>query len=209
MKYSIKVDSDVVGMENEVDLSAQALKNIESSILKDYFFENDDLKVLSNWTYLGMFLYEAQRSLLLSKDFNDKMEFVELDDSILVNGMFKNAILSYSKCFSQSSGGKISLDAKVVFSAAPELESIHGKMMDIRNSFIAHNGTNESDIAMIGVIEDEMTVELAQTYTISTPLGDFDDFMLAICHVENWVIGVFNKKVDKIQAKIGKVITFK
>lgn len=191
------------------ELFKGALKNLSTTDLKDFDFDHEELQALGNWTYIGMFLHEAERSLLLSKDLNDKGKFIEMDQSILSHGMFRNGILSYCKCYGSAANGKLSLDSKAIFAGQSEMKAIHHKMMDIRNSFIAHNGLNEIDIAIIAVKESAKELELAQTYTLSTPLSDFDNFLRVIAFVQARVVDNFNRKVDKIQLRIGKVITFK
>jgi hypothetical protein len=190
-------------------ISKVALKKLSMTDLKDFDFDHEELQALGNWTYIGMFLHEAERSLLLSKDLNDKGKFTEMDQSILSHGMFRNAILSYCKCYGRAANGKVSLDSKAIFEDQSEIKAVHEKMMDIRNSFIAHNGVNEIDIAIIALKESAKELELAQTYTLSTPLSDFDDFLRVIGFVQAWLVVNFNRKLDKIELRLRKKIIFK
>lgn len=186
-----------------------AQANLQTSELKEFQFDHADLTMLNNWTYLGMFLHEASRSIVLSEEFKKKDTLPEMDEMIKAHALFKNAILSYAKCFSSSGNGRISLDANTVYSNDAKLKAVHERIMEIRNTFAAHNGLNNMDVSIIATYEQDNEIVLAQTYTISTPLSEFEDFKSAIDHAQTWVIENFNKKIDKIQERIGKTIVFK
>lgn len=155
-----------------------------------------------------MFLVEARMSLELSETYNKNQKFTETEDMILAHGMFKNFILSYAKCFASSGKGKITLDSNEIFSLRKDLKTIHDKIISIRNTYVAHNDDNDYDITISLTKENEHEIILAQTYTVITPLSDFRSFKEALDYCEEQVIMKFNKKVDKIQAKIGKCINF-
>ncbi len=187
----------------------QAIQNLQGTDLKDYSLTNEDLNILSGWTYIAMFLVEAKTSLLLSENKNKEGKFTEMEQVILANGMFKNFILSYSKCFSSSGKEKISLDAKEIFSKRPDLLVTHEKILQARNTHVAHNDENDFEVSISMTSENNNEIILAQTYTIMTPLSDFKSFSETVEFCEEQVILKFNKKVDKIQTRLGKKISFK
>ena len=195
-------------MAKRDQLTQDAETNLQP-VLKNFKLGDEQFNDLGNWTYLGIFLHDAARSIALSERFNEKDKFAEMDDVILAHGMFRNFILSYAKCFSQSGSGRISLDARQVFKGQEELLAIHNRVMEIRNTFGAHNGLNDIDVSIIATEEQTDKVILAQTYTLLTPLGEFGDFKKVISHAEEWVVITFNRKVDKLQERLGKTIVFK
>lgn len=195
-------------MENS-QLKLDAINNLQMTDLKSFSLDKADLTILSGWTFIAMFLVEAKTSLRLSETYNKKEKFTELEDMTLGHGMFKNFILSYAKCFSSSGKGKISLDPNEIFSLRKDLKAIHDKILSIRNTYVAHNDDNEYDISIVLTQENDHEIILAQTYTVMTPLSDYSLFKETVDYCEEQVIIKFNKKVDKIQEKIGKRINFK
>jgi hypothetical protein len=196
-------------MSRKEFIKNQALINLSSSELKNHSLTNSDLAILSGWTYLGIFLFEAKTSLSLSEKFNSKTSKIEMEDMILIHSLFRNSILSYAKCFSSANGKRIKLDASNVFSKRADLLKIHEQMMEIRNTFVAHNSDNEYDLALAVVNEEKEQIELAQTYHLLLPTADFQKFNSAIEHCQYEVILKLNSKADKIEAKIGKQINFR
>lgn len=190
-------------------LKNDALKNLQATDLRSFSLDREDLNILSGWTYIAIFLVEARTSLNLSEKFNKKEKFTEFEESILAHGMFKNFILSYSKCFSSKGKTKISLDPNEIFSSRKDLKTVHEKIMKARNSYVAHNDENEYDISIAMTHESQNEITLAQTYTIMTPLSDYKDFRETLEYCEEQVTIKVNKKVDKIQASVGKIIKFR
>lgn len=191
------------------DIRKEAIKNLQGTELKGFSLDNKDISLLSGWTYLGMLLMEAKVSLEHSRKLNEKEKFTTVEEFTLAHGMFKNAIMSYAKCFASSGNGRISLDSVAIFAKRSDLKLSHDKMLEARNKYIAHNDENDFDISLIVTDENKHDVTLAQTYTAITPLSNFDQFLETIEYCQEQVIITFNKKIDKIQLRIGKEIKFK
>ena len=122
--------------------------------------------------------------------------------------MFKNSILSYAKCFSSSGGGKVSLDAREVFKNEPELKENHFALMDMRNEYIAHNGNSDFELAIVFQKKVEDEIVLSQTITFKSPVGKYEKFFDLFDHCTNYIIEKVNKKVDKLEHKLGVKIRF-
>lgn len=120
--------------------------------------------------------------------------------------MYRNFILSYSKCYSSSGKGRISLDASDIFKDNSKLEVIHKQILEIRNKHVAHNDESSFDIAINLILQNDKIIKLANTYTISTPINEFDAYLEALEYCELQVITKINKKLDKIEKRIGKKI---
>ncbi|WP_336731548.1 hypothetical protein [Chryseobacterium sp. VD8] len=198
-------------MMEHSELNNQALINIkDSNIFNEFSISNDDFKKLSGWTIIAMFLVESRNSLLLiekSKKIND---FTHIEEITFSNGLFKNSILSYCKCFSSSGKGQISLDAKNIYANRNDLLEIHQNMMEIRNKYIAHNDNeNGFDIAISYTSENNNEIIFSQTYTFVIPYENFKKFTETIQYCEEQLIIRFNKKIDKLEKEIGKKIIFK
>lgn len=194
------------------ELKTDAIKNIQNSpISKEKFLIADsDFEKLNGWTTIGMQLFEAKTSLELCEKIKEYKNLSEIEELVLSNGIFKNFILSYSKCFSSSGKNKISIDANDIFSQSQDFKKNHTKILEIRNKYVAHNDDeNGIDIAIALTEETEKEIKLAQTYTIVIPYGDFKLYKETIGYVEQKVILKVNKIADKLEQKIGKKITFK
>lgn len=190
-----------------VQIRIDATRNLQNSELKNHSLTNTDFELLSNWTYLAMFILEARTSLKISESLT-KDKFENIDEVVHSHGMFRNGIMAYAKCFTSSGAKRISLDPNEIFSTAPELKDIHERIMNIRHSYVAHNSDNDIDIALIATIENDTELALAQTYTISKPTSELKDFYRTIEHCEKMIVEKFNKKIDKIESKINKKIRF-
>ena len=193
-------------------LKDDALKNIQNSPLinEEFIIADNDFEKLNGWTIIGMQLFEAKTSLQLCEKIKEYKNISKIEELILSNGIFKNFILSYSKCFSSSGKNKISIDANDIFSQKENLKNNHTKILEIRNKYVAHNDDeNGFDIAIAFKEETEEEIKLAQTYTTVIPYGDFNLYKEIIEYCENKVIRKVNKFADKLEKKIGKKITFK
>lgn len=154
----------------------QVIQNLQGTDLKEYFLTKTDLNILSGRTYIAMYLIEAKMSLLLSKNKNKEEKFTKIEQVILANEMFKNFILSYSKCFSSSGNEKLLLDAKEIFSKRPDLLFFQEKILQVRKTYVAHNDENDFEVSISMTSENNNEIVLVQTYTIMTPLSDFNSF---------------------------------
>lgn len=193
------------------NLKKLADQNIrQSSTIDTFSMANVDFKKLNGWAVIGMLLVDAKNSLILSEKAR-RMEFLSaIEELTLSSGLFKNFVLSYSKCFSSSGKNKISLDANNIYSSRPDLKNIHEKILESRNSYVAHNDDeNGYDIAIAYTTEDEKEITLAQTYTVVVPYGMFKSFIDAIEFCEEEVIKKINKKLDKLETSLGKKIILK
>lgn len=190
----------------ESRLYEDAIENLRGSSLEGYS-QRDDFEILARWTYVGMFLYEAKASLELLTKY-DKDKFTEMDDIILYQSLFKNFIMSYSKCFSSSGKGRTSLNANDIFTEQTDLLQLHNKIMKIRNTYVAHNDQSDFNISIVLTTETEKEINMTQTYTIMTPVRELDKFKELVEFCEYQIVVKFNKIVDKIEGVVGKKIKF-
>ncbi|QSW89602.1 hypothetical protein J0383_02005 [Flavobacterium endoglycinae] len=155
-----------------------------------------------------MQILEAQYSLEFSKAFNEKYPFDKFEEFILSHGMFKNSILSYSKCFSSFSTGKVSLDPKDVFKNEPKLKEIHLNLMDMRNQYIAHNGTSDFELEIVFQKKVKDQITLNQTITYKEPVSEYEKFFDLFEHCSNYILKKVSKKADKIEERLDVKIKF-
>ncbi|OIV41725.1 hypothetical protein [Flavobacterium johnsoniae] len=183
-------------------------ENLKSFTDNNFIISEDETQYLNSWTNLSMQILEAEHSLRHAKSFNEKHPLDNFEEFVLAHGMFKNSILSYAKCFSSSGPGKVSLDANAVFKDEPLLNEIHCALMDMRNEYIAHNGKSDFELALIFQKKTENEITLRQTITFKSPSGDYEKYFNLFDHCTNYIIQKVNKKLDKLQERLGIKINF-
>jgi hypothetical protein len=182
--------------------------NLNKLFAEGFVISDDETKYLSAWGTLSMQILEAKESLTLSKKFGDKKTFEKFEEFVLANAMFKNSILSYAKCFSSSGTGKISIDANEIFKNNPTFRTLHNKLMEMRNKYIAHNDNNDFEFAMVLQKKEANEITLSHTVTYETPVADFEKYFKLFDYCTNFIIEQVNKKADKIEKRLGTKIKF-
>ncbi len=188
-----------------------AKQNLSEFVKKENLaLGGEEFEKLSGWTNVAMNFLDAKNSLLMSKKSKQIENLTKEEELTLANGMYKNFIMSYGKCFTSSGKGRITLDPKEIFSSKPELLKIHDRIIDSRNKYVAHSeDENGHDVAISYTEESDDEITLATTFTTLIPFGLYDSFIEVVEFCEQQVILKLNKKLDKIEEKIGKKIYFK
>ncbi len=128
-----------------------------------------------------------------------------MEQVLLAQSLFRNAIVGYGKCYASAAPGKVTLDRNAVFKGQDALKPKHERMIEIRNSFAAHNGENDVDTATMAVKESD-EILIRHTFTLSTPLNEHGDYRQVLEHVEQFVVLALNKYLDRLQKDLGKPI---
>lgn len=153
-----------------------------------------------------MLLHEARHSLDLSEKYNSMEPLDKMEQLLLAQALFRNAIVGYGKCYASAASGKITLDRNAVFKGADALKSNHERMIEIRNSFAAHNGENDVDTATLAVKESAEEFVICHTYTLTTPLNEYTAYRQVLDHVDQFVISAINKYLDRLEKDLNKRI---
>jgi hypothetical protein len=190
-------------MSEVKDGALEHLKPLEAEgyVLADARFDR-----LNGWTYLGMLLHEARQSIDLSAKCNAMATLDTMEQVLLSQALFRNVIIGYGKCYASAAAGKVMLDRNSVFKGQDALKAKHDRMIFIRNSFAAHNGENDVDTATMAVKEDSEEILIRHTYTLGTPLNEYDDYRQVLDHVQEYVILAMNKYLDRLEKDLGKRI---
>src|SRR4051812_44530201 len=111
---------------------------------------------------------EAKRALNLAEKYN-RLESVDtMEQVLLAQALFRQAITSYAKCFVSAAQGRQTLDRNTVFQGRDSLNVKHDRMIQVRHSFAAHNGENDVDTATLASKEVGDTIYIRHTYTLAT-----------------------------------------
>lgn len=157
---------------------------------------NPKFNKLSSYLLIEMDLYNAKNYLNIA---------LNTDDPVIKEGMFKIALVSYFKCFTNSKSGRTYLSPNRVYKDIPyEPIECHKKFSKMRNKFIAHD-ENDFHHAQIGIIlnEDEKKyVDIACPKVQSK--FDFDEnisILQSLCDislekVENHITEEINKATE-------------
>ncbi|MCG9972768.1 hypothetical protein [Christiangramia crocea] len=74
----------------------------------------------------------------------DKLE--KSEDEIITNALFTTIIISYGRCFTDSSSSKTPKLEDKIFKNNPDLENLHKDLMEMRHNFIAHRGFSDHSV---------------------------------------------------------------
>ena len=111
------------------------------------------------------------------------------------------SIITYSKCFTANTGRGTSLNFNEVFKIADEeLRAEHNRILNLRNDYVAHAGSDFEKCAVTGTIfMEEGGMHLEGNLSYVTNIGGNTDTFFKLCeyvkiHVES-KINVFQKKI--------------
>jgi hypothetical protein len=183
-----------------------SLDQLASSNLGNFNFSDPRFEKLSSWTKLLTFLYEAEAAIKLAKKYNTEPSLSAQEQVLLSQSLLRNSIVTYSKCYASSGSFMVSLDANVVFANKPELRIIHDKILEARNRFVAHNDSNEFETVNTGVMEVLDRFFVVLTYTLQTPVSDFNEYTSVYDYVGEYVMRKMIKILHKIGEDNGKLI---
>ena len=147
---------------------------------------------LNSWTLLGMLLLESQEALKLSKKYNELETIDTMEQVRLAQALFR----------------RVSLDKNQVFKGGDALKEIHERMIETRNKFAAHNADNDFDAAIVATQESDEAIIMKFTYTLATPLNEYDDYQKVIEHCSDYVVWSANKYLNHLQNEVCKEIKF-
>jgi hypothetical protein len=77
-----------------------------------------------------------------------KVQKIKEIDKLIPTSLWEKMIVSYGKIFSNSNSGFSKIEAKHYFTSARSVD-IHKKLIDIRNSYLAHRGYNEYEYSIM------------------------------------------------------------
>jgi hypothetical protein len=188
------------------DIKQGAIDHLERLRAEGYVLDDRRFDRLNGWTYLLMMVNEAQRALDLSDKYN-RMEGIDVMEQVLLaQALFRQAIVSYGKCYATAAPGRQTLDRNSVFKGEPALKAKHDRMIQVRNSFAAHNGDSDMDTATLAAKEAGDTILVLQAYTVATPLNEYGCYREVLAHCGLYLVAAVNKYMNRLEKEIGKKI---
>ncbi|RIJ04484.1 hypothetical protein DXK93_08375 [Achromobacter sp. K91] len=184
--------------EEILDPHYSALKN------DDYCLDDARFARLKQWH--GVLFQLASARYYLDELKACKSVKGNLQDAYHKLALFSAFILQYSKCFSSAGNGRVTLDGKRVFSSAGEALVAHKRILNIRNTLVAHNGDSDLVHANVGVKEQDDRFEVKHFMTLAIPFEELDAFELALEGAQGFSVLAINKHLDKVGEELGKIV---
>lgn len=186
------------------------LKDYEQhlKVLMDQGFNLDDarFRYVKGLSMLLMHLHDAIKSISMIVKCERYEQKGSPEEYLLQQSLFRNSVLNYTKCFSQSGKGRVSLDKKDVFKNAPYYLSTHNKLIGFRNKFFAHSDDSGLDYVSFATKEESDHIVVKQLYTIMVPLNEFpsytDVFEFCGVHVKDKI----EKSFQSVERQCGKKV---
>ena|SRR5690554_1286514 len=184
------------------------LKDYETHLktLTEQGFDIDDerFKYVKGLSMLLMHLHDAIKSMLMIENCERYEEKGSSEEHLLQQALFRNAVLNYAKCFSQSGKGRVTLDKKNVFKDAQPLLGTHNKLIDYRNKFFAHSDDSGLDYVSLATKEESDHIVVKQLYTIVVPVNEFSAYTTVFKFCGDHVKEKIEKSFRGLEKRCGK-----
>lgn len=187
-------------MYDEIELE----KHFASLRAEGYEINRSEFQRLRSWHSVLYQLHSAEHSL--EKLTIRKPSLGDLEDIHETQALFANFILQYSKCFTSSRSGKVSLDERKIFPTGGTDLIAHKRILEIRHSLIAHNGTSDLVKETIAVREEADRYLVRHLITFALPMNELPSFKDALVTVNKHVVLRLNKHLNSLQEKLGKLV---
>jgi hypothetical protein len=161
---------------------------------------------LNRWTFLMMQIFESKRFLDLVEGRHAVQSDSSIEDLLVAQALFRCAVTSYAKCFTQAGASRSKLEGPVVFAGQAALLETHERLMALRHRYAAHNGMSGLDEAVVDVQELPDKFIIGTRYAFAIPLHEFQDYRSAIECVESYLVDQVAKITAGLERKFGKPI---
>lgn len=187
-------------------ISDADLANHYANFIRDGFVLNpQNFLRLAGWNDIILQLTMAKHFLKELRAHDRSLGSKE--DAFEESSFFISFLAMYGKCFASAGTSRISLDAKEVFRGLPQSIKIsHRRIIQLRNTYAAHNEDSGLVISTIAIKEDASSIRIVQLATTAIPADEFQSFDGAVRAAEKYVISQLNKYISKMERDTGKRI---
>ncbi|MEZ8107399.1 hypothetical protein FCV43_15485 [Vibrio genomosp. F6] len=169
-------------------------------------FDDARFQYVSRLSRLLMYCHDAMKSIILVENTVRYEPNDQSNEHILMQALFRNAVLNYTKCFSESGKGHITLDKKKVFKDRKDLLEVHDYIMELRHKFFAHSDNSGLDEICFATKEHESHIEVKQLYSISFPEHQFNIYLMLFKYCGDHVKLSIEKSFDNLEKQVDKRI---
>jgi hypothetical protein len=164
------------------------------------------LEQLRRWISLMQQVHEAKHYIQRTEQLAHPHLMQTFDEIWGVLLAFRGALIAYAKCFVRTGSGKIKLEEKTVFAKRPELIDPHRRIMDLRNTYVAHSDDNEMESTSMEPIDTPSELVIRLQYGLSFPFDRMYELRELIRHLDAHVANGLRKHVKGIEQRIGKSV---
>jgi hypothetical protein len=100
----------------------------------------------------------------------------------------------------------VSLDPNRVFAEALAARLGHDRIMDLRNTFVAHNAGSDLIRTTIAVKEEPERILVRHLITLASPTNELESFAAALSQTEAFVESSLNRLLIRMESDRGKLI---
>ena len=162
------------------------------------------LTPLAAWNHILMQVIMASYYIKRLQNYESKLG--DMEDAFVLNALFVAFLTTYAKCFVSAEEGAIKLDRKDVFKAHNSAMLTHDRIIELRHSYAAHNSSSNLVRTTMAAKEEVDRFLIKHLITTAIPGNEFESFANTVGLVENYVTERLNLRLDKLQAKLGKLI---
>lgn len=156
--------------------------------------------------HMHMHMHDAIKSMLLIKNCSKYESEGSSEEHLLQQALFRNAVLNYAKCFSQSGKGRVTLNKNDIFKDANNLIEFHDQLMNFRNKFFAHSDDSGLDYVSLATKDEDNHIVVKQLYTIVVPQNEFPTYISLFKFCGDRVAEKIQKCFSNLEKKYGKKI---
>lgn len=134
-----------INIERDEELEKKIIKSFRGNDKRELFIVNERLsKKACSYALILIDIEIIETCLEKVIELIDKNE----TQDIITSALWQRAIMTYGKIFTNSKDGFTRLEYDKIISDEKQLE-LHHKLIDIRNSFIAHRGKNDFEKTLL------------------------------------------------------------
>ncbi len=186
------------------------LKDFEEhlKVLSEEGYDIDDerFKHVKGLSMLLMHAHDAIKSMFLIENCAKYEIEGSSEEHLLQQALFRNAVLNYAKCFSQSGKGRITLDKNDIYKDMSALKDVHDQVMNLRNKFFAHSDDSGLDYVSLATKEEINHIVVKQLYTIVVPLNEFPKYVTLFKFCGDAIAEKIQKSFSSIERRLGKKV---
>lgn len=195
-------------MKVEVEkLLIEEIKKNASGTLYKVTPKTKIVKPIVSLTLIQKDLELARQSIEKAVDLTDNIKTMEVSD-VIISALWQQAIMRYSKCFTQSKDGFSKLETNV-YCLSKRSITIHNQIMDLRNEFIAHRGLTDFEHGLV-LLEFEKIENAYRIKDLHVPMAVrighyFDTYKSILKHIksiERKVEGKIHQKMKRLSVDL-------
>ena len=164
----------------------------------------ESLAQIQRWMPLMQQVHEAVYYIGRALHLGHPEQFSTLEGQLEFLLYFRGALSAYSKCFTSTGLGRMSLDGNSIYKARPNLKLQHDQFIVLRNTYTAHSDDNELETvqAIANETDDEIVVYL--NYAFTFPFDRLYELRDLIGYLESEIIDRHTRHVQKLNNQVGK-----